>query len=302
MIIASYLHYSDLESISKVCQVFDQIFNQKFTAYKTFYDSLTWNRCDWNSTVDDFFDLVIKCLFEELPYQKVYRLKLLRSRFSHSLTPQNIFRHLCFCYKARNSVRHPNNCVLCCPVPFFDSELYYYEHFHVGLTKIEVRAAKNLYQNNMFNIFGKTPNWFRTLNSPSIVYFTNTSQLLNEFGCTTMKIFLNVFLSDQFFYTDFPLHQFLNFRKSLFTYSKKFLVSISAYLNRKFLRFFFDFSCPHSDYNYDNLKILNEVYYDYVKKEKEFNRENGLISRIQFKKTYYQSILNSATLLKYYKK
>ena len=110
------------------------------------------------------------------------------------------------------------------------------------------------------------------------------------------------FLSDQFFYIEFPLHQFLNLRKSLFTYSNKFLVSISAYLNRKCFRFFFDFSCPHSHYNYDNLKILNEVYYDYLKKEKEFNRENGLIFRIQFKKTYHQSILNSATLLKYYKK
>ena len=126
--------------------------------------------------------------------------------------------------------------------------------------------------------------------------------MLNEFGCTTMKIVLNVFLSDQFFYIEFPLHQFLNLRKSLFTYSNKFLVSISAYLNRKCFRFFFDFSCPHSNYNYDNLKILNEAYYDYVKKEKEFNQENGLISRIQFLKTYYQSILNNVTLLKYYKK
>ena len=148
MIIASYLYYSDLESISKVCQVFDQIFNQKFIVYKTFYDSVTWNRCDWNSTVYDFFDLVIKCMFEELPYQKVYRLKLLRSRFLHSLTPQNIFRHLCFCYKMPNSVKHLNNCVLCSPVSFFDSELYYYEHFmllyqkwKLGLQKIYIKMV-----------------------------------------------------------------------------------------------------------------------------------------------------------------
>ena len=246
MIIASYLHYSDLESVSKVCQVLDQIFNQKFTVYKTFYDSVTWNRYDWNSTVDGFFDLVIKCMFEKLPYQKVYRLKFLRSHFLHSLTPQNIFQHLCFCYKTPNLVKHLNNCVLCSPVSFFDSELYYYEHFHVALSKIEVRAAKNLYQNGVFEVFGKTPNWFRTIQSPCTVYFTNTNQLLNEFGCTTMKIFCNVFLSDHFFCSNFPLHQLLNFRRSLFIYSKKFLVSISAYLNRKFFRFFFFISLLHT--------------------------------------------------------
>ena len=126
-------------------------------------------------------------------------LKLLKSCFLHSLTPQNIFRHLCFCYKPPNSFKHLNNCVLCSPVSFFDSELYYYEHFYVALSKMEVRAAKNLYQNGVFEVFGKTPNWFRTIQSPCTVYFTNTNQLLNEFGCTTMKIFCNIFLSDQFF-------------------------------------------------------------------------------------------------------
>ena len=98
----------------------------------------------------------------------------------------------------------------------------------------------------MSDVFGKTSHWFRTILSPPAVYFINTNQLLNKFGCTAMKIFFNVILSDQIFYTDFPLHQFLNFRKCSFTYSKKFLVSISAYINRKFFTFFFLISLLHT--------------------------------------------------------
>ena len=89
-----------------------------------------------------------------------------------------------------------------------------------------------------------------------------------------MKTFCNNFLSDNNFYADFPLHQFLRFRRCLFICSKKFLVSISAYLNRKLLRLFY-YSCPYTDYNYDNLKILNEFYYDFSQEKAIFDQKNG---------------------------
>ena len=145
---------------------------------------------------------------------------------------------------ASNPARHPNKCVLCCPVSFFDSKLYYYEHFHVRFSKLEVRIAKNLYNDNIFHLFGKTPNWLRTIYGHPIIYFTDYDHFSNEFAGTTMKIFCNTFLSDNFFYVDFPLHQFLAFRHCIFTYSKKFLLNISAYINRKFFRFFFLFRLP----------------------------------------------------------
>ena len=44
LIIASHLNYSDLESVAKVCIVFDQILNQRFKSYKKFYDLITFNR------------------------------------------------------------------------------------------------------------------------------------------------------------------------------------------------------------------------------------------------------------------
>ena len=237
LIIASCLSYSNLESISKVNQLFNQIFNNRLKAYKTFYDSLTWNRHSWDIKLNDYFDIVVKTLFENLPYEKIFRIKLLRSRFLRSLTPQSILYHVCFCRKANNPGRYHNKCMLCCPVSFYDSELFYFEHFHTDLSNIEVRTAKNLYKNQIFLLFGKTPNWYHTVNSDSIVHLTDPEQFLNEFACTIMKIFCNNFLSDNFFYADFPLYQFLFFRCCLFVHSKKILLQISAYMNRKFLIF-----------------------------------------------------------------
>ena len=179
MIIASYLHYSGLESISKVCQIFEQIFTENFKVYKTFYNTLTWNRYWWDTTVNDYFDLVLKELFAKSSYQKVFRLKLLMSRFLRSLTPQSVLSHVCFCSK---SFKRFQNCCVCATVKFYDSEMYYYEHFHVGLSKIEVRTVKNLYRENIFTIFSKAPNRFRTIYKAPTFYFTNSDQLMNEFA------------------------------------------------------------------------------------------------------------------------
>ena len=230
LIIASYLTYSDLESLSKVSQLFNQIFNAKLKDYKTFYDSMTWNRCGWDNKLNEYFDIVIKCLFDNLPYEKVFRIKLLKSRFLRSLSPQSVFYHVCYCRKANNPGRYSNKCVLCSPVSFYDSEMYYFEHFHAGLTEVEVRIAKNLYRNQLFHLFGRTPNWFRTLNSDSIIHLMDSEQFLNEFACTIKKIFCNIFLSNNFFYRDFPLYQFLFFSSLLvYTLEKIFVAGICLY-------------------------------------------------------------------------
>ena len=105
LIIASYLTYSDLESLSKVSQLFNQNFNGKLKDYKTFYDSMTWNCCGWDNKLNEYFDIVIKCLFHNLPYEKVFRIKLLKSPFLRLLSPQSVFYHICFCRKANNSGR-----------------------------------------------------------------------------------------------------------------------------------------------------------------------------------------------------
>ena len=72
LIIASCLSYSNLEALSKVNQLFNQIFNNKSKEYKTFHDSLTWNRRDWDTKLNDYFDILVKCLFQNLPYEKVF--------------------------------------------------------------------------------------------------------------------------------------------------------------------------------------------------------------------------------------
>ena len=174
LIITSYLSYSDLECLSKIHQFFNQNFNNKFKEYKTFYDSITWSRRDWNAKVNDYFDIVIKCLFLNLPYEKVYRIKLLRSHFIRSLTPQSILEHVCFCQKPNIPDWNPK-CVLCSPVLFNAFDLTYYESFYTGLSEVEVRIAKNLYKKSTFGFFGSEPNnWFHRLNTNSFVFLKNT--------------------------------------------------------------------------------------------------------------------------------
>ena len=65
-------------------------------------------------------------------------------------------------------------CVLCNPVLFYDSEMYYFEHFYAGLTEVEVTIAKNLYRNRLFHLFSRTQNWFCTINSNSIIHLTDS--------------------------------------------------------------------------------------------------------------------------------
>ena len=72
MIIASYLHFSDLQSGSKISSVFNQIFNTKLNDYKQFYENLTWDIDGWNSKLNEYFNVVISELYQALPYQKAY--------------------------------------------------------------------------------------------------------------------------------------------------------------------------------------------------------------------------------------
>ena len=60
---------------------------------------------------------------------------------------------------------------------------------------------------------------------------------------------------------------------------KKIILQISAYINRKFLKFFQEDACPCVDYNCRYLKILNKRYYQYIKsinKNEEVYRDSIL--------------------------
>ena len=185
-----------------------------------------------------------------------------------------------FCKKLNSPGRFPFKCELCTPVSFFDSETYYFENFYANLSAVEIRIAKNLYRNRVFCIFGEVPNWLRIFNSrPSICIFKDSEQLLNEYACVTLKIFCNVFFVEDFFYSDSPLHQFLALRQCLFTHAMKFLLQLSAYRNRKFLKIFYDFAFPSTDYNYDYLKILHDSYYEFLLEKKSYGEKK--LSKLQ---------------------
>ena len=289
MIIASYLHFSDLQSVLKISSVFNQIFNTKLNDYKQFYENLTWDTDGWNSKLNEYFNVVISELYQALPYQKVYRISLLKSRFLRSLTPQSVFEHVCFCTKSNCPGKHKGKCQLCCPVNFFDSEYRYFECFSVGLSDLELKIVINLYKHLKFDFFGQVPNnWFQRLNTNYFQKIVHYHELLNIYASTMMKIFCNVFLSEQTVYSDLPMFQFLSFRRCLFLESKKFMNQISAFINRKFFRFFIVYACPYSDYNYDYLKILNEQYYQFLVLKKYFDQNSGTKF---FRKVYKLSAL-----------
>ena len=217
LIIASYLHFSDLQSVPKISSIFNQIFNTKLIDYKQFYEKLTWDIDGLNSKLNSYFDIVLHELHESLPYTKVYRISLLKNRFLRSLKPQSVFEHVCFCTKSDCPGKYKRKCQLCCPVNFFDSEYRYFESFGVGLSELDCRIVKNLYTNLKFDFFGQVSNnWFRRLNTNHLQKIVNYHDLLNIYAFTIIKIFCNVLLNDQTVYSDLPTFQFLNFRRCLF--------------------------------------------------------------------------------------
>lgn len=166
MFIASYLHFSDLQAVSKVCLIFNEIFNKDFKDYKQFYELITWNSDDWDKTLNDHFENVLTSIREVLPYENVYRIKLLKASFLRVLSLQSILEHVCFCVKSNCPGKYKNKCLLCSPVYFYDSELHYYENFHVRLPCHEVKIVKNLYKKCVFDFFVSKPNnWFHRLNT-----------------------------------------------------------------------------------------------------------------------------------------
>ena len=54
ILIATYLNYSDLKSLSKVVKIFNQIFEGQFKSYKKFYRFINWNRSEWDMKLDQF--------------------------------------------------------------------------------------------------------------------------------------------------------------------------------------------------------------------------------------------------------
>ena len=134
---------------------------------KQFYESITWNSDYWDTKLNDHFHIVLKSLFSILTYQKVYRIKLLKRSFFKIINPPKVSWNMyIFCVKSNVPGKYKNKCFLCSPVSFYNSELYYYENFHVGLTCREIKIVKNLYRNRVFGFFGSVPNdWFRRLNT-----------------------------------------------------------------------------------------------------------------------------------------
>ena len=198
------------------------------------------DRSKWDLKLNQYFDTAFNSLFEILPYQKVYKVKLLRSRFLRCLTPQSILEHLSFCKKLISPARFPFKCELCSPVSFMPYETNYCDHFYQNLSQEEKSIYNTLYKKGEFSIFGQVPNWFRTINSqPNSLTLKDFDQFFNEYGCVSLKIFCNSFFKKDYFYSNFPLYQFLSFCRCIFTHSKKFLLQIASCLNRKFFIIFF---------------------------------------------------------------
>ena len=152
-----------------------------------------------------------------------------------------------------------------------------------------MKIVINLYKYLKFDFFGQVPNnWFQRLNTNYFQKIVHYHELLNIYASKKMKIFCNVFLSEQTVYSDLRMFQFLNFRGCLFLESKKFMIQISAFINRKFFRFFIVYACPYSDYNYGYLKILNEQYYQFLVLKKDFDQNSGTKF---FRKVYKLSAL-----------
>ena len=109
-------------------------------------------------------------------------------------------------------------------------ETYYFEYFYQGLSKVETRTYENLYKKNEFFVFGQAAHWFRTITSqPTSLALQGFDHFLNQYGCVILEIFCNSFFKKNFLYMDFPQHQFMSFRRCIFTHSKKLLLQISSY-------------------------------------------------------------------------
>ena len=178
-------------------------------------------------------------------------------------------------------------CELCSPVYFFPSELWYFENFTFGLSDVEKRIAVNLFNDPAFSVFGSIPNWYHTL-SYQAHYLMSRSfyDILNEYACVAIRIFCNVFFENTMMECyNGPQHQSMQYRSCIFLKAKKFILQISAYINRKFFQFFQENACPCVDYNCRYLKILNKRYYEYIKTEREYNVKAS-------EKRYSVSILN----------
>ena len=150
--------------MSQFNSIFNQIFNEEFKTYKQFYDLTTWCRRGWDATLDYIFNNVIDALKDKLPAQKKVQVRLLRPIFFRSVTPQTILKHFCHLKKFNNPSRYFLKCDLCSPVYFFPFGQWYFESFAFGLSDVEKRIARNLFNDPSFSVFGKAPSWFRTLN------------------------------------------------------------------------------------------------------------------------------------------
>ena len=91
-----------------------------------------------------------------------------------------------------------------------------------------------------FSVFGNVPNWFRTLNYQTMYLISRShSDILKEYACVAIKIFCNAFFVNTMldFYNG-PQHQFMEYKRCIFLQSKKFILQISADINRNFKIFF----------------------------------------------------------------
>ena len=108
------------------------------------------------------------------------------------------------------------------------------------MSDVEKRIARNLFNDPSFSVFGKAPSWFCTLNYQAMYLMSRSYfDILNEYSCVALRIFCNVFFENTMLdFYNMPQYQFMEYRSCIFLQSKKFILQISAYVNRKFLKIF----------------------------------------------------------------
>lgn len=99
-----------------------------------------------------------------------------------------------------------------------------YLRLKLGYMKICIRKMNSLYLVKLL------AHWFRTITSqPTSLALQGFDHFLNQYGCVILETFCNSFFKKNFLYLDFPQHQFMSFRRCIFTHSKKLLLQISSY-------------------------------------------------------------------------
>ena len=65
---------------------------------------------------------------------------------------------------------------------------------YVGLTDVEKRIARNLFDDPAFSVFGNVPNWFHMLNYQAMYLISRShSDILKEYACVAIRIFCNIY-------------------------------------------------------------------------------------------------------------